>query len=153
MRPGIPAHFHTGIDIKRPKPNYKNEPIYAVGDGYVISVRDDGPFALIIIEHSFNGNLFWTEYEHIAGIKVEIGDFVDEYTEIATYMSKNELNKYGWQFDHFHFEILKIQPQKIVPKESQPQYLFASYNLICYSREELNNRYYNPLVFLNTLIN
>ena len=27
-RPGIPAHLHTGIDIRRPVQNYNKEPIF-----------------------------------------------------------------------------------------------------------------------------
>lgn len=28
-------------------------------------------------------------------------------------MNTQELNTYGWQFDHVHFEILKIKPQPL----------------------------------------
>ncbi|MCK5169460.1 MAG: M23 family metallopeptidase [Bacteroidales bacterium] len=152
MRPGIPAHLHTGIDIKRPAQNYINESIFSIGEGIVISVRDDGPYAQIIIEHTNRNVLFWAVYEHIAGIKVEVGDLIDENTQIARFMSKSELNKYGWQFDHFHFEILKISPKKIKPKNTQPQHIFNTYNLVCYTFNELNMFYYNPLEFLEDLI-
>jgi murein DD-endopeptidase MepM/ murein hydrolase activator NlpD len=152
-RSGIPAHLHTGIDIKRPNQNYYDEPIYSIGEGMIISVRDDGPFALIIIEHNLNGKLFWSEYEHVAGIKVMVGDWVDQNTQIARFMNKSELNKYGWQFDHFHFEILKIPPQKVKLRKNLPQYFYKPYNLICYNFEDLMLRYYNPLDFLNKLIN
>lgn len=151
-RPGIPEHYHTGIDIKRPKQNYKEEPIYSIGQGIVLSVRDDGPYALIIIEHNNNGNTFWTEYEHVAGIKVEVGDFVTEKTQIARFMNSDELNQYGWQFDHFHFEILKVPPMRIVPKESQPQYIYNTFNLICYTMDDLDYYYFNPIPFLKQLI-
>lgn len=147
MRPGIPAHFHTGIDIMRPTQNYINEPILSIGEGTVISVRDDGPYAQIIIEHTNNNLMFWTVYEHIAGIAVEIGDLVDENTKIARFMNKLDLDKYGWQFDHFHFEILKIPPQKIKPNNTQPQHIFKTYNLICYTFEDLDKFYFNPIKF------
>jgi len=152
MRPGIPAHFHTGIDIKRPNPNYGDEPIFAIGEGRVISLRDDGPYAQIIIEHFHKDELFWVEYEHIAGIKVEVGDFVDENTVISRFMNKSELNKYGWQFNHFHFEILKKQPLRTKPRESQPQRFFTTYNLVCYTIDDLNSKYYDPLQFLKELL-
>lgn len=147
-RPGIPSHFHTGIDIKRPNQNYDQEPIYSIGGGIVISVRDDGPYAQIIIEHSSDQFLFWTVYEHIAGIQVRVGDFISENTIIARFMNTFELNKYGWQFDHFHFEILKIPPKKIKPENSLPQHFFKTYNLECYSFDELQNIYFDPLAFL-----
>ena len=153
MRPGIPAHLHTGIDIKRPTQNYNNEPILSIGEGIVISMRDDGPYAQIIIEHTNNDAMFWTVYEHIAGIEVGVGDLVDENTEIARYMSKSELNKYGWQFDHFHFEILKVPPIKVKPSTTQPQRMFKTYNLICYTFEDLDNYYFDPIEFLEDIIN
>ncbi len=153
MRPGIPAHFHTGIDIKRPTQNYINEPILSIGEGTVISVRDDGPFAQIIIEHINNNLMFWVVYEHIAGIEVGVGDLVNENTQIARFMNKSELNKYGWQFDHFHFEILKIPPKKVKPSNTQPQHMFKTYNLVCYTFEDLQNFYYDPLEFLEDIIN
>ena len=153
MRPGIPAHLHTGIDIKRPAQNYINETIFSIGDGIVISVRDDGPYAQIIIEHTNNNLMFWTVYEHIAGIKVGVGDLIDKDTEIARFMNKAELNKYGWQFNHFHFEILKIPPKKIKPGNTQPQHIFKTYNLVCYTFEDLQNFYYDPLELLEDIIN
>ncbi len=151
-RPGIPEHLHTGIDIKRPNSNYQNEPVYAIGEGVVMSVRRDGPYALIIIEHHDDNDYFWCEYEHIAGISVQVGDRVNKNAVIARFMNKNELDQYGWQFDHFHFEILKVPPQKIRPDENKPQYIFRTYNLVCYSQEDLENHYYNPIKFLSTLI-
>jgi len=54
-RVGIPAHFHTGIDIKRPGNNYHDEPIFPIAPGRVISKRTDGPYAQLIIEHNVNG--------------------------------------------------------------------------------------------------
>ncbi|MFO7827663.1 MAG: M23 family metallopeptidase [Bacteroidales bacterium] len=151
-RPGVPEHYHTGIDIKRPKQNYKEEPIYSIGQGVVLSIRNDGPYALIIIEHNNNGNTFWTEYEHVAGIKVEVGDFVTEKTQIARFMNSDELNQYGWQFDHFHFEIFKVPPMRIVPKESQPQHIYNTFNLICYTMDDLDHYYFNPIPFLKELM-
>ena len=151
-RPGIPAHLHTGIDIKRPAPNYNSEPIFSIGEGVVISMRDDGPYAQIIIENTCNDKMFWTVYEHIAGIKVGVGDFVDSKTEIARFMNKQELNKFGWQFDHFHFEILKVPPKRIKPCEDKPQRFFKTYNLTCYNIEDLNNCYYNPMEFMKELM-
>ncbi len=151
-RTDIPKHFHTGIDIKRPTQNYTNEPIFSIGEGIVQSVRNDGPYAFIIIEHYKDDVVFWTEYEHVAEIEVRVGDFVNKYTRIARFMNKEELTKFGWQFDHFHFEILKIHPRKIKPKKTQPQYLFVTYNLICYNLETLNHYYYDPLNFLEYLI-
>ena len=146
-RPGVPEHLHTGIDIKRPSKNYNNEPIFSVSRGIVISIRDDGPFAQIIIEHKNNNDIFWTVYEHIAGIKVKINQEVNENMPIARFMNKYELDKFGWQFDHFHFEILKYPPKRVKTNNKQPQYKFCTYNLICYNKNDLDNYYIDPFIF------
>ncbi|MCG8580587.1 MAG: M23 family metallopeptidase [Bacteroidales bacterium] len=151
-RPGIPAHFHTGIDIKRPNRNYHSESIYPISEGIVISKRQDGPYAQLIIEHE-NEHKFWTVYEHIAGIEVNLYDYVSPETPIARFMNENELNRYGWQFDHFHFEILKVQPIKLKRDHSKPERLFASYTLACYTIDDLNKYFYNPLEFLDKRLN
>lgn len=71
-RPGIPAHHHTGVDFKRPNNNYTDEPIYPAAKGKVISMRDDGPYAQIIIEHTMADSVkLWTVYEHVAGITIQ----------------------------------------------------------------------------------
>ena len=90
-RPGIPAHYHTGIDIKRPSTNYVEEPIFPVCDGIVISKREDGPYAQLIVEHQHDQK-FWTVYEHIAGITVDLFDYVTPNSSIARFMNTSELN-------------------------------------------------------------
>ena len=146
-RPSIPAHLHTGIDIKRPGKNYDDEPIYPIADGVVISKREDGPYAQLIVEHNISGQYFWTVYEHIAGIKVELHQPVNSNEPIARFFNRMELDKHGWQFDHFHFEILKKRPNQIRPQPSLPERLFKSYTLDCYTEEKLNSLFYNPLSF------
>lgn len=146
-RPGIPAHYHSGIDIKRPSQNYQNEPIFPFFKGRVISKREDGPYAQLIIEHN-SGKRFWTVYEHIAGITVALHAIVTPETPIARYMNKGELDKYGWQFDHFHFEVMKRQPVKLNPNNAVPDRHFATYALQCFTLKELNEYYYEPLAFL-----
>ena len=146
-RPGIPAHYHTGIDIKRPSTNYIHEPIYPISDGIVISKREDGPYAQIIIEHQLDKK-FWTVYEHISGITVNLYDYVTPNTPIARFMNSGELDRFGWQFDHFHLEILKEQPYKLRQENSKPNRLFSSYTLVSYTRADLNKYFYAPLEFL-----
>lgn len=146
-RPRVPAHFHTGIDIKRPANNYQDERIFPICEGIVISKRQDGPYAQLIIEHKNPET--WTVYEHIAGIRVNLNDRVYPDLPIARFMNKAELNKYGWQFDHFHLEILKIRPIEIKPDKKNPDRKFSSYTLMCYTKDELNKYFYNPLEFLN----
>ncbi len=146
-RTKIPAHYHTGIDVKRPHNNYPNEPVFLIAKGLVISKRDDGPYAQLIIEHKIGGLYFWTVYEHIAEIRVMTGDQVDSRHPIARFMNKVELDTYGWQFDHLHFEILKVKPMALKADPEKPDRLFSSYSLICYSERELDAYYYNPSEF------
>jgi len=146
-RANIPEHLHTGIDIKRPNDNYDSEPIFPVAEGIVISRRTDGPFANLIIEHTINGIRFWSVYEHIAGVNVNISQKVKPETPIARFMNKTELNQYGWQFDHFHLEILRVKPIRINPVTTTPERFFNSHTLRCHDRTELENYFYNPIEF------
>jgi murein DD-endopeptidase MepM/ murein hydrolase activator NlpD len=144
-RPTVPAHYHTGIDIRRPANNYPDEPIFPICDGIVISKRQDGPYAQLIIEH--NNPPCWSVYEHVAGIKVNLNDHVNPDSPIARFMNKTELNKYGWQFDHFHLEILRIRPVKLAADPKNPERKFSSYTLVCYTKDDLDRYYFNPIEF------
>lgn len=146
-RPGVPAHLHTGIDIKRPSANYHDEPVFSIYPGTVISIRNDGPYAQIIIEHGGN-HKFWTVYEHVAGIRPKLFETVDPGIPIARFMNKDELNKYGWQFDHFHLEILKVKPIRLKYDHTKPMRQYSTYGLICFTPEDLDRHYHNPVEFL-----
>ncbi len=147
-RKGVPAHFHTGIDIMRPGANYESEPIFAIAPGTVISARYDGPFAQVIVAHENDGIKFWTVYEHIAEIRVKPNDKVDPQVPFARFMNKGELNQHGSQFDHFHFEVLKVAPLKLTPNARNPTRLYSSYTLLCQTAEDLEKYFYDPLDFL-----
>ena len=149
-RNNIPEHYHTGIDIKRPGHNYESEPIFPVAKGIVISKRTDGPYANLIIEHEINGQKIWTLYEHISEIQLKVTDSVDPTTSIARFMNKDELNRYGWQFDHFHLEIIKIRPQRTNPTKDNPERFYNSYSLVCYSINDLQKYYFDPISFFKT---
>ena len=149
-RPGIDSHLHTGIDIKRPDSDAANERVFSASLGLVVSVRSDGPFAQIIIEHRLtHGEKIWTVYEHIAGITVAPGEIVTARQPIARFMNTSELSRYGWQFNHLHFEIMKKRPLPITPSAKNPQRRFATYSLTCHTPQELNDRYYNPIEFFS----
>jgi murein DD-endopeptidase MepM/ murein hydrolase activator NlpD len=150
-RPTVPAHLHTGIDIKRPSTNYINEPVYPICKGIVISMRDDGPFSQIIIEHKIdNWHTIWSVYEHVAGVIAHVGQKVDTEMPIARFMNKNELNTYGWQFDHFHLEILKTKPKPLKPDSKLPYRYYGTYNTECYTLNILTKYYENPLEIMKT---
>jgi len=145
-RKGIPAHLHTGIDIMRRGQNYIDEPVFPASEGIVISVRDDGPFAQIIIEHEDRllGKL-WTVYEHVSGIRCSLGQKVYSQDTIARFFSREELNYYGWQFDHLHFEVMKAPPLTVQRRKELPHFRFTTYALTCYTREQLEERMIDPM--------
>jgi murein DD-endopeptidase MepM/ murein hydrolase activator NlpD len=150
-REGIPAHLHTGIDIKRPGRNYDDGPVYAASRGNVISVRHDDPYAQVIIEHIMPlGGIVWTVYEHIAGITVSTGDGVSAYTPIGRFMNREELDKFGWQFDHLHFEILKHRPRVLKLSAKTPYRFYGTFSLECYTPTDLGKYYHNPIDFLDS---
>ena len=148
-RKTVKEHLHTGIDIKRPVPNYADEPIYPIAVGIVRSIRRDGPYAEIIIEHQIKGEIIYALYEHIADIRVNLNNKVEPNQPIARFMNKSELNEYGWQFDHVHLEILRQNPVKIAPTPVLTERHLSSYTLNCFTPEQLNLRFYNPIEFLN----
>ncbi len=147
-RPTVPAHLHTAVDFKRPLDNYSDEPVFAMASGFVLSVRDDGPYAQIIIGHFMDEQMrIWSVYEHIAGIAVQVGDAVDPFEPIARFMNRQELQRYGWQFDHLHFEILKREPRQLMPDPKTPSRYFGTYSLECYDEAELYRNYFSPEEF------
>jgi hypothetical protein len=91
----------------------------------------------------------WSLYEHIAAICVELHSSVDPLLPIARFMNREELKQYGRQFDHFHLEILRTKPVILNPTSTHPDRMFGSYSLVCFSEQELNKHYYNPLEFFN----
>jgi hypothetical protein len=112
-------------------------------------MRDDGPFAQIIVEHRLpHGDPVWTVYEHIAGITVTVGEIVSPHEPIARFMNRKELDRYGWQFDHVHFEVLKVRPRAFNPTEKTPLRFFSTYSLECYTESDLEYYYYDPIAFL-----
>ncbi|MCP4692834.1 MAG: M23 family metallopeptidase [Desulfobacterales bacterium] len=150
-RPGIAAHLHTGADIRRPVDNYHHEPIFPIGRGEVISLRDDGPFAQIIIAHEYgNQATVWSVYEHIAGITVSVGDHVSPYNPIARFMNRDELDRYGWQFDHVHLEIMKKKPRPLKPDPGTPYRFFGTYWRECRNTADLEKYYHDPGEFLKS---
>ncbi len=145
-RPGVPAHLHAGVDLARPSRNYRDEPVYPATAGVVVSLRDDGPFAQLIVEHTLpDKSKLWTVYEHLAGIRCALGDTVSPAEPIARFMNRSELDRHGWQFDHLHLEIMKVPPRPRRPDLRLPLCRYLTYGLTCYTREDLESKYLDPL--------
>jgi len=150
-RARVPAHLHTAIDVMRPRNNYIDEPIFPVALGVVISLCTDGPFAQIIIEHrEAEETVAWTVYEHIAGVQVSIGDTVSPFNPIGRFFNHNELDKYGRQFNHLHFEVLKMKPHRLQPNAKTPLRFYQPYSLECFNQDDLEKHYHHPLEFFKS---
>lgn len=147
-RPGAPAHLHTGMDIRRPTDNYRNEPIFPAAAGVVVSMRDDGAFAQVIIRHDTGDGPVWTVYEHVAGITVAPGDSVSPCRPVARFMTREELDARGWQFDHVHFEVMITPPPAVAADPGLPHRHFGTWALVCHTRVELASRYVDPVEFM-----
>jgi len=148
-RPGIPGHLHTGVDFKRPGGNYRDEPVFPAGPGVLVSLRTDGPFAQAIVEHRLDSvRYIWTVYEHIAGILVALHDSVGPRRPLARFMDRTELDRYGWQFDHLHFEVMRIKPNPANGDRRRPARKYQTYGLSCHTAAELDSCYFDPREFL-----
>jgi hypothetical protein len=147
-RPAVPAHYHTGIDIVRPDSQYYKQPIFPAKEGVIVSIYDNGPFSQIVIKHAGNNKNYWTVYEHLHIRIKKINIAVTPFDTIGYFFSKDELNRYGWQFNHFHFEILKLEPPKLKSSEIKSLRYYKTFGILCFSREELIARQENPLEFL-----
>jgi murein DD-endopeptidase MepM/ murein hydrolase activator NlpD len=150
-RMAVPAHLHTAVDLMRPNKNYVDEPIFPAAEGVVISLRTDGPFAQVIIEHQeFSGEYVWTVYEHVAEVSAALGEIVNSRQTIGRFFNKSELDNFGWQFDHLHFEILRKPPRRLQTDPRLPMRLYGAYTLECFSEEGLRKYYHDPLGFLES---
>jgi len=69
------------------------------------------------------------------------------HSTIARFFNREELQKYGWQFDHFHFEILKVHPFPLGHDGKNPDRYYSSYTLQCHTVAGLNMYFYDPLEF------
>lgn len=144
----VPRHYHTGIDILRPTDNYQNEPVFPALEGKVVSLVDNGPYSQVILEHFWQGKPYWTVYEHFQLRPLRVGQPVLRTDTLGFFFGKDALNRFGWQFDHLHFEINRLQPMAVKPDPQHPQRFFLSYAVRCYTLKELHTHLLDPEAFL-----
>ncbi|MFH0920973.1 MAG: M23 family metallopeptidase [Fibrobacterota bacterium] len=145
-RLGVPAHYHSGYDIARVGSVDADAPVFAASCGKVVSMREDGPFAQIILYHP--DDHVWTVYEHVSGILVHVGQDVTEKTPLARIMNRKELNRYGWHFNHLHFEVLRCEPRRMQSSAGLSERFYRTYGTECSTLMKLHEKYLDPLSFL-----
>ena len=114
--------------------------VLAASAGKVVSIYAQEPHRAIMIEHFLPEKKVYTVYAHITNIQVEIGDKVDINSYIANLMNAEQLDRYGWEFNHLHFEILKTTRLGEDGK-------LLSYSTRCKTKKEIYRRYYDPILF------
>lgn len=138
--------LHTGIDMQnggeagtRGGPG---ELVYSMGPGIVLGTFDRLPNRRVVIEHTFeNAPKVWTAYVHINESLVSPGEWVDAYSPIARRMNRQELRRYGEQYNHVHIEVMKKLPPIV-----NGQYQWMTFH--CYAPKQVQEYFYNPKTFL-----
>lgn len=147
-RPGIPGHFHSGLDLARPVPDQQEVLIHPVASGTLISIRQKGPWSQVIIEHGKGRSVWWSVYEHFIPDNAKPGDTVHPDRPIGRLMRIPELNQYGWQFNHLHLELMKSAPKPLKPTTHEPGRRYITHGLSCFTMEQLRSAYWNPADWL-----
>lgn len=138
------GHLHTGIDLINPMGG-SGEKVYAAASGKIVSIYAKEPHLSIMIQHRLpSEETIWTVYVHVTKVKVKEGDLVRNDTIIANLMDKSQLNKYGWEFNHLHFEVLKY------PRISEAG-RYLSFSTECKTKKEVEKHFYNPVTFLQKM--
>lgn len=137
-------HLHTGIDLTN-SVGGPGEEVYAASAGKVVSIYAKEPYLSVMIQHRLSsGQTVWTVYVHVTNVMVRPGDVVGENTVIALLMNESQLNRYGWEFNHLHFEILKY-PR--INKEGK----HLSFSTKCKTENQVRSHFYNPITFLQRM--
>lgn len=135
------GHIHTAIDINPVKPTTKLIPVYAMANGVVCSVHLGENQKTVVVRHTLkDGKTMFTSYKHLKEVYVSNGQQVDEKTKLARLFTKDESKKYGGDYHHLHLEIRK----------KFDDYGCASW--LTFNNTQLNDRFYNPQVFLKQYV-
>ena len=145
MSPRIGGHLHTGIDLMKYNRNSEAK-VYAASNGRVVSIYATEPNRSLMVMHKLEtGEIIYSVYVHITDIQVSIGEIVDCNTIVGRLMNAEQLNKYGWEFNHIHFEILKSKPRIEDPGK------YLSYSVLCKTPKEVDAHFYNPVTFFQKM--
>jgi murein DD-endopeptidase MepM/ murein hydrolase activator NlpD len=131
------GHIHTAIDINPAKPATALIPVFAMANGVVCSIHLGEEQKTVVVKHQLKGGtIVFTSYKHLKEVYVTTGQQVNETTKLARLFTKEESKKYNGDFHHLHLEIRK----------KFDDYGCASW--LTMTKEQLNERYYNPQIFI-----
>lgn len=137
----VKGHRHSGIDII-PAVFKDSIVVFPSSVGTICLIRPTAPNKTVIIKHKLNDSTFiYSSYIHLKDIYVINGQEVDQNTLIGVLYSKAEASEYKGDYNHLHFEI----------KKRIDDYCCASW--LCMSRTELEEYFYNPISFLESILN
>ncbi|TCD05647.1 M23 family metallopeptidase [Pedobacter frigidisoli] len=133
----VKGHIHTAIDINPAKPKAALIAVYAMANGVVCSVHLGENQRTVIVKHTLqNGKTMFTTYKHLKEVYVSNGQQVEPNTKLARLFTKAESKKYGGDYHHLHLEIRK----------KFDDYGCASW--LTFNNAQLNERFYNPQLFI-----
>ena len=137
----LKGHIHTAIDVNPAKPKDKLINVYTMANGVVCSIHLGENQKTVVVKHTLkNGTTMFTTYKHLKEVYVNNGQQVNENTKLARLFTKEESKKYGGDYHHLHLEIRK----------KFDDYGCASW--LTMNKTQLNERYYNPQVFIATYV-
>jgi len=132
------GHRHSGIDLA----GSLGEKVYAIGPGRVVRHYWIFPNLALALEHRLpDGTVFYSAYVHLVDTQVQVGDLVDERTELGRLFNKKEMGRSRFRTPHLHLEI-----RKNFDDDGR-----ASFTTM--TAEKLANYFHDPLVFLRPFMN
>lgn len=135
------GHIHTAIDINPSKPATKLVPVFAMANGVVCSIHLGEEQKTVVVKHQLkDGTIVFTSYKHLKEVYVTMGQEVNENTKLARLFTKEESKPYNGDFHHLHLETRK----------KFDDYGCASW--LTMTKEQLNERYFNPQVFIKEYV-
>ncbi|WP_316803663.1 M23 family metallopeptidase [Pedobacter nototheniae] len=135
------GHIHTAIDINPSKPKSKLVAVYPMANGVVCSIHLGENQRTVVVKHKLkDGKIMFTTYKHLKEVYVSNGQQVNPNTKLARLFTPEESKKYGGDYHHLHLEIRK----------KFDDYGCASW--LTMNTTQLNDRYFNPQVFIKQYV-
>jgi hypothetical protein len=137
----LKVHIHTGVDLQNRHRGGPGEAVYAVAKGKVHDVKIQAQGTRVTVRHLLaNGEIVYTSYIHVGGVRARKGRWVDSGTVLARRFNREELKKYGDFYNHLHFQVHKAR-------------FVAEHTVNSKTREEVKERFYDPkFIFNNHLL-